>query len=193
MLTDCAAAIIAGGRGTRLDGVNKALLEIGGRPLLDRQLEVLGRLFPEILLVANDPAPFAPWSLRVVPDELPDRGAPGGVHAALAAARASWVFCIGCDMPWPSERAIAVLADLRAQADAVAPVRAGRLEPLFAFYARACRPAFDRCLREGSPSFREVLADVRLRTVPEETLAAVDPGLRSLVGINTPEDLARES
>ncbi len=192
MLTDSAVAIIAGGRGTRLGGVNKALLELHGRPILAHQLEVLRWLFREILIVANDPAPFAHLGFPVVGDEVPDRGAPGGVHAALGAAKAEWVFCLGCDMPWPSERAIELLAAERAGVDAVVPVRDGRLEPLFAFYSRRCRAPFDAQLRGGNPSFRELLAPVRLREVPEEQFAAADPGLRSLRGINTPEELARE-
>ena len=193
MIEDAAVAIIAGGRGTRLGGTNKALLEIEGRPLLALQLEVLRWSFREILIVASDPKPFEHLGFPVVPDLIAGRGAPGGVHAALAAARASWTFCLACDMPFPKEAAILHLASLREGVQAVVPVRAGRPEPLFAFYAKGCARPFAERLRDGEPSLRELIALVPSRMVSEEELAAVDPGLSSLENINTPDDLLRFS
>ncbi|MFN7134655.1 MAG: molybdenum cofactor guanylyltransferase [Myxococcales bacterium] len=190
MFSDAAVAILAGGSGTRLGGVNKALLEVKGRPVLAWQLEVLRWSFREILIVAPDPKPYAHLGLKVVPDAIPGRGAPGGLHAALSAARADWVFCLGCDMPWISERAIELLGSLRRDVDAVVPERGGRLEPLFAFYSKRCVAPFEAKLRAGGPSFRALLEGLEVRRVSEPELAAVDPGLKSLQGINTPEDLA---
>ena len=64
-----AAAIFAGGGGTRMgEGVVKALLTVGGERIIDRQLAVLRPLFAEILIAANDPAPWASLGMRVVAD-----------------------------------------------------------------------------------------------------------------------------
>lgn len=191
MIEGSAAAIIAGGRGTRLGGVNKALLEIGGRPILARQLDVLRRLFTEIFIVANDPVSFSSFGLKVVCDRIAGKGAPGGVHAALEAARAPWVFCLACDMPFIREEAITLLAQTRAGVDSVAPVRNGRPEPLFAFYSKRCAEPFETLLREGDPSLAQLLAAVRAAFVSQEELEKVDPGGRSLENVNTREDLAR--
>jgi molybdopterin-guanine dinucleotide biosynthesis protein A len=191
VIADCAAAIIAGGRGTRLGGTNKALVEIDGRPILARQLDVLRRLFAEILIVANDPAPFASFGLPVVCDRIAGKGAPGGVHAALEAARAPWVFCLACDMPFIRVEAVALLAQRRAGVDSVAPVRNGRPEPLFAFYSKRCAAPFGALLRAGDPSLAQLMAAVRATFVSQEEIEKVDPGSRSLENVNTKEDLAR--
>ncbi|HTD79412.1 MAG TPA: NTP transferase domain-containing protein, partial [Chloroflexota bacterium] len=51
-----AALIFAGGRATRLGGVNKALLEVGGATIVDRILAALGPLVDERVLLTNDSA-----------------------------------------------------------------------------------------------------------------------------------------
>src|SRR5216683_603621 len=68
-----ALAVIAGGQGSRLAGTAKGLLTFEGRSLLSRLLD-LQSAFAEVLLVANEPAPYVAYSLRTVADVIPDRG-----------------------------------------------------------------------------------------------------------------------
>ncbi|ATB51473.1 molybdenum cofactor guanylyltransferase [Corallococcus macrosporus] len=183
-------AILAGGQGRRLSGVPKGLLEVEGRAVLERLLTLAPR-FEDVLLVANVPGPYARFGLRTVADVVPGKGAPGGVHAALVAARTPWVVAVACDMPFITMAALRVLLDAREDSmDAVCFEVAGRLEPLLAAYRPALAPAWGDALATN-PSMRELLSNVRTRLLPEETLRAVDPSLRSLANVNTPEDLAR--
>src|SRR6185503_11298503 len=57
-LTDThrSALIFAGGRASRLGGVNKALLEVGGSTIVARLLAALGPLVDERVLLTNDAA-----------------------------------------------------------------------------------------------------------------------------------------
>jgi acetylornithine deacetylase/succinyl-diaminopimelate desuccinylase-like protein/molybdopterin-guanine dinucleotide biosynthesis protein A len=187
----CTGALVAGGRATRMGGVAKGLLRIGGEPIAARSLALFRALFDDAVVVANDPAPYAGLGATVVPDLLPGRGAPGGLHAALSAARTEWVFAAGCDMPFLDAGAIAFLAARRAGAPAVLVRFAGRLEPLHAFWSRACLPVLDRMLREGEPSLRELAAAVGARIVEEDAWRAVDPAGRAFENVNTPADAAR--
>jgi len=59
--TRIAAVILAGGRGERLGGVNKALIDFGGEALIDRALRVVA---------GCDPVLVAGWSRRP-DDQLP--------------------------------------------------------------------------------------------------------------------------
>lgn len=182
MRAELTLAILAGGRGRRLGGVAKGLIRIQGRPVLERLLE-LRRLAAEVLLVADDPAPYAAFGLRAVPDVEAGRGAPGGVVSALLAATTPWVLIAACDMPFVTahlaERLIAAAAD----AEVVAYRREGRLEPLFGLYRAAlgagwrARLGEDRSLRAMAESARLVSLD------------ADEP--RLLDSLNTPDDLAR--
>ena len=63
-----------------------APITIGGRTIAERQLPLLRATFPRVLVVANDPAPWAPLAVEVVSDRVEGAGPMGGVHAALTAA-----------------------------------------------------------------------------------------------------------
>jgi molybdopterin-guanine dinucleotide biosynthesis protein A len=183
-------AIIAGGKGNRLDGVPKGLLILEGRTLLSRLLD-LRPLFADALLVTNTPEVYAEQDLRSVRDLVPDRGAPGGVHAALVHARTSWVFAVACDMPFVSSPVVEALLRSRAhQIDVVCFQIAGRAEPLLAVYRCSIAGAWERALAAG-PSFRELFRNFRVHLLGDSDLRQVDPQMRAIVSVNTPQDVVR--
>jgi molybdopterin-guanine dinucleotide biosynthesis protein A len=175
-----------------MGGASKAFLEVGGRSILERQLDVLRGLFGEVVVCAPPCWGFERLGLRTVADPFPGKGAPGGVHAALTAVTTGWAFCVACDMPFLRREPIELLAGRRAlDVDAVVPVRGGFLEPLFAFYNVRLQAAFSAALRAGNPSLVRLLEGARLLEVPQAELEAVDPGLTALENVNTPEELRR--
>jgi molybdenum cofactor guanylyltransferase len=190
-IPECTGALVAGGKATRMGGRPKGLLRVGGEPVAARSLRIFGELFAGAMVVADDPAPYAALGAPVVPDAIPGKGAPGGVHAALAAAPTPWVFTAACDMPFLSSRALRFLWDRRGHAPAVLIRFAGRLEPLHAFWSRACLPELERRLREGDPSLQALARVVGARVVEEEEWRRIDPLGRALENANTPEDAAR--
>jgi molybdopterin-guanine dinucleotide biosynthesis protein A len=190
-ITDCAGALLAGGRARRLGGVAKGLVRVGNEPVAARTARLLASLFEEVLLSTNDPAPYASLGLPAVPDRLPDKGAPGGLHAVLSAARAGWVFVAACDMPFVSEAGIRLLAARREGAEVVLVRWRGLREPLHAFWSRACLPIIEARLAAGDPSLQELAAAVRCTELSEDEWAAVDPEGRAFANVNTPEDAAR--
>jgi molybdopterin-guanine dinucleotide biosynthesis protein A len=188
---DCTGVLVAGGAATRLGGVPKGLLEVDGEPIVARSLRLFGELFAESFLVANDPAPYTRFGARIVPDVLPGKGAPGGLHAALTAAMTPWVFLAACDMPFLRADPIAWLARRRGDGGAVAVVWRNRLEPLHAFWSRAALPAIDAALRAGDPSMWAIASAINARFVEEADWRDIDPDGRTLSNVNTPEDVAR--
>ncbi|HYV48869.1 MAG TPA: molybdenum cofactor guanylyltransferase [Myxococcaceae bacterium] len=192
---DATLAILGGGKGKRLGGAPKGLITLHGRTILELQL-VLLPAFTEALFVATDPSPYATLlaahpEVRVVPDLIPDKGAPGGVHAALAAARSEWVVTLACDMPFVTPKVIQLLLSERApDVDVVAFQAGGRLHPLLAAYRASLHAAWGRALATDPP-LRLLIGKFRARLLPEDRLQRVDPKLRSLEGINQPADLAR--
>ncbi|RYZ41421.1 MAG: molybdenum cofactor guanylyltransferase [Myxococcaceae bacterium] len=187
---DVTLAILAGGQGTRLGGMAKGLLTVEGRTVLER-LMALGASFGDVMLVANAPAPYARFGLRTVPDAVVGKGAPGGVHAALGAARTPWVFAVACDMPFVTRSVARVVLEARADdVDAVCFEREGRWEPLLAVYRAELAARWGEALTED-PSLRRLLSRWRTRVLPEAALRAVDPRALALANVNTPEDLER--
>lgn len=188
---DVTLAILAGGRGRRLGGVRKGLIAYEGRTLIARLLDHAGS-FAEALLVADDPTPWASLHARVVPDLVKDRGAPGGLHSALAHARTPWVFLVACDMPFVRADVVQRLLEHRdSRFEWVCAERSGRLEPLPGVYASRLGPAIAARLGDN-PSLRDILAGAVGKTLPIAAFTDLDPELRSWVNVNTPEDVARQ-
>ena len=191
-LDDCTAAIIAGGKAKRMGGIPKGLIEVGGEPILAHLKKLLATLFPRTILICNDPAPYVSFALETHPDVIPNKGAPGGVHSALAHASSDWVFAVGCDMPHIYPAAIQWIAAHRAHFwDAVVVAHKARIESLHSFYRTTGFPAFDAALRAGDPNFRDILKNLRTKTLHEKELLAAHMPLRTFWNINTPADLER--
>lgn len=192
MHPDLACAIIAGGAAARFGGRVKPLVEVGGRRILDRQLEVLSALAPEILIAANDPEPFAGTRLPVVPDRITGAGPLAGIHAARLATGRPWLLAVAGDMPFLSAAVIERMLRCRDGADAVAPVVDGFPQALHALYAPACAAIIERRLRAGQSKAHALFADPELRPVfvGEAALRADDPSLRFLRDVDSPQDLS---
>jgi molybdenum cofactor guanylyltransferase len=94
--TDAAGFVLAGGQSRRM-GREKALVELGGRPLIAHAIETLrgAGLPPSIAGAHADLASFAP----VIPDTNPDQGPLAGVCAALAATHAQHTVFLSIDQP----------------------------------------------------------------------------------------------
>lgn len=186
---DVTLAILAGGKASRLGGAPKGLLRLDGRTLVERHL-AFGARFADVLLVANDLAPYRSYGVRATGDLVPDRGAPGGVHAALASSHTPWILALAVDMPFVRAEAVRLLLDARGSSRLVCFERDGHLEPLLGAYAASLAAEWEPLLAQAPP-FRKIFSALGGRALPEGALRAVDPTLESLVNVNSPEDVAR--
>lgn len=188
---DIAGIILAGGLGTRMGHVKKAFLEIGGRTILDRLLEVYRPLFPELLIAAREADDFAPLGLPVAEDRFKARSSLTGIHAGLTAMRASHGFFAACDTPFLRPGLVrALLAEVEPDADVVIPRKEdGYREPLCAVYSRRCVPFIEEQL--GADNFRiiDFFDRVTVREVSVARLLPGDPDQLSFFNVNTPDDL----
>ena len=195
----CTAAILAGGAARRMGGATKALLEVGGRTILDTLVDTLvaslsGR-FVEILLVVKDPEAFLPllpgagW--RLVLDAEPARSSLTGIRTALANAGTQHVFITACDTPFLRPALLAALLDhLRPEDDVVLPQKPdGYFEPLCAIYSRRCLPCIEAQLEHEDYKIVRFFDKVRVSPLPVAALLRADPDLVTFRNANTPEEL----
>jgi molybdopterin-guanine dinucleotide biosynthesis protein A len=184
----CCAAILAGGRNTRMEGRNKAFLTIDGRTILDRLVDTLTPFFPEMLLVTRQPELYAGQGLRIVEDIFQARSSLTGIHAALWQARAAWVFVCPCDAPFIQPALIRLLLDSISPAvDAVVPRIGDYYEPLCAVYAKTCLDPITAQLEREEFQIKGFFRHIRIATIGEAQIRAVDPQLQSFLNVNTPE------
>jgi len=187
-------AVLAGGASRRM-GRDKARIEIDGKTLLERNLDVLVPVCDELLVVAREPERYADLAgdrARLVADRFDAGGALAGLHAAVEAAAADACLVLAVDLPSVQPGLLSLIADRVGEADALVPLVAGRFEPLCALYHKACLAPMVRQLERGGDfTILRFYDEVRLLALSEAELRAVDPDLRSFVNVNRPEDLER--
>lgn len=166
---NCTALILAGGRGRRFGGRDKALLLWHGRRFVDHQLE---RLRPQVGRVQinrrrDQPDPVPPLPLPVCRDRWPEECGPlAGIHAGLSQLATPWLLVVPCDAP----RLPAGLFERLSQA---APPEIGlryahdgqRDQYLFALLSSALLPTLEAYLQRGGRAVRDWYAQHRATVV----------------------------
>ena len=182
------AIVLAGGQSRRM-GRDKALIDYQGRPIIAHVIDTLHAVADDIVVVSNRSDLYSPFGARVVADYDPPCGPLGGIAAGLQAAMHPLAVVVACDMPFLNVTLLRWLIDLAEGYDAVVPQTGTEFEPLHAVYRRECYRPIVRRLERGERRVISFFADVRLRPVPEVGWRALDPEGRSLVNLNTPDDL----
>ena len=179
--------ILAGGMSRRM-GRNKALLDLGGRPMIAVIVERLQTLADEIIIVADDRELYAPFAEKRVADVFAGVGTLGGVHAGLQAATYDLGVVVGCDMPFLNPQVLAWFIEAAEEADAVVLQQGAWLEPLHAVYRRCCLPVIELAIRAGERRAYAICDELRVRYVAPAEITHLDPDLRSFRNVNTPEE-----
>ncbi|HTK91100.1 MAG TPA: molybdenum cofactor guanylyltransferase [Verrucomicrobiae bacterium] len=183
--------IQAGGRSTRMGGDPKALMELGGRPIVARVLDVVRQVTERVLLVTNTPDLYAFLGLPMVPDVFPEGGSLGGIYSGLRAAPGDAAFTVACDMPFLSAPVARLVVARAGEADVVAPRIGAQWETLHACYGKACLGPMERRLREGQLRITGFFDEVRVLAITEAEVVAVGDPARVFMNVNTPDELRR--
>ncbi len=188
--TDICAIILAGGQSRRM-GVNKALLGVGGQPLISIVIDRILPLTDQILISSNDSFSYEFLKYPVVPDYYQGCGPLGGFHAAMQRKICALYVVLACDLPNLQTSILRNLITLAEGYDAAIPrTRDGLAHPLCAVYRRTCLPSVEKALIRGTNKVIETFLDGQLsiRWVGPEEGQFSD---KDLANINTPEDLRR--
>jgi len=181
------AVILAGGKGRRMGGRNKALLDFGGEKLIERVYRILKPIFDEVLISANDAETYEFLGAPIVSDIYENGGSLAGIHAGLLRSRSESCFFAACDMPFVNAELVRYLGRFANDYDLVLPVSGNGLEPLHAFYSRNCVPHIERQLDDGNLKVIDFYDKVRMRRVTTDEIRGCDPDELSYFNINTQE------
>jgi molybdopterin-guanine dinucleotide biosynthesis protein A len=198
------AIVLAGGASRRM-GAAKAWLELDGVPLIARVLARVRELADDVLISANDAAPFNTLNARVVPDAFPNAGPLAGICAGLQAAAHDVAIVVACDMPFVNTALLAYMGSFAPEYDVVLPqtsvppptafphaahtVRAKdlALHPLHAIYTKRCVVPIREALQRGDRRMIAFHDAVRVRVLTPQEVARFDPLEYSMRNVNTPE------
>jgi molybdenum cofactor guanylyltransferase len=193
--------VIAGGRSSRMDHREKALLDLAGEPMLGR---VIDRLRPQVgrmVINANgDLARFSKFGLPMVADDAPEgfMGPLAGLQAGLQWARAEtpdarFIASVAADTPFIPDDLVARLLAALEQAGASSAIASsgGEWTPVVGVWSVALSDMLAEALRQG------VRAVHRFATAQHSAVAEfpfveiggepIDP----FFNVNTPEDLEK--
>ena len=181
---DVTVQIMLGGSSTRM-GRDKAMVELGGKTLLERAVrrwKGYGTTL-QLSVGAIERAKLAPDGVPAIADIYPERGPLGGLHAGLQACETSLLLLVAVDSPFLDCEHADVLLDAIGDADACAYTLDGRPQPLFGLYRRGCGATAETMLLHGDNRMTRLLERTGTVYVP----AADAAPFRNL---NTPEELA---
>jgi len=172
-------------------GRDKALIPLGGIPLIEHVLRRTAGLAEDVLITTNRPTNLAYLGVRLVLDREPGAGALPGLLTALEAAHGETVLLLACDLPFVCRPLLEHLLSQAPEAQVVVPQWNDNLEPLHAVYSRSCANAVRAAIRAGQQRVIDILPRVTQRVVDEAAIAQFDPDGWSFFNINTPQDLVR--
>ena len=184
---DVAGIILAGGASRRMQAggapIDKALLPLGGRPMIAHAIERLG--CARAISANGDPARFAAFGLPVLADAAPDRPGPlAGVLAGMDWAAAhgfARIVTAAADTPFsPRDMAAALLA---AGGPVALATHEGRDHPTMAAWDVDLRETLRAALAEG---MRRPLVFAEAVGARRVDFAGDDP----FFNVNTPRDMA---
>jgi len=180
--------ILAGGVSSRMKR-DKALLEVGGAPLLVRTARLLESVVgpPSVI---GDPATYESLALPVIADDWPGAGPLGGIATALRVSNASWNLVVACDLPYLTSDWLNFLVAraVASAADAVVPINERGAEPLCAMYHKRAEPAIRVALESGIRKVTDGLQNIRVETIAPAEWKAFDSEGLLFKNMNLPRD-----
>jgi len=174
-----------------MGGQPKALIELGGRPIIERVLEALAPAVDDVLIVTNTPELYAFLGLPMVGDVYPEHGSLGGIYTGLKAAAGQVAFTVACDMPFLHPEVVRLVVARAGEGDVVIPRVGSQLETMHAAYAKACLPRIEERLIAGQLRIVGFFERVRVVEITEADIARFRDPQVAFMNVNTPDELAR--
>jgi molybdopterin-guanine dinucleotide biosynthesis protein A len=147
------AGILAGGRATRMGGVDKGLVELGGRAMVEYVLDALRGQTSRMLINANRSVDqYERYGVQVVRDRQEGFLGPlAGIASMMAAADTEWLLTSPCDSPQvPADLGARLWQAVARDGADIGVAHSGeRLEPVFALLRCSLRGDLEAYLDEG--------------------------------------------
>ena len=150
---DITAVILAGGKGRRMGGEDKGLIDFEGRPLVATLIDSLRRQGVDIVINANrNLERYEAFGYPVIADRLDNfQGPLAGFASALHAVDSGFVLTLPCDGPLIADDYVQRFIDSQAHSGAPLCVAfdGERLQPVHALISTGLRDSLDSFLEGG--------------------------------------------
>jgi molybdopterin-guanine dinucleotide biosynthesis protein A len=178
--------VLAGGQARRMGGLDKGLVPLAGRPMVEHVIEALRPQVGKILLSANrNHERYACYGCPVIADDVGGYQGPlAGVAAALRQCASEFMVAVPCDAPLlPPDLVVRLLAACEAgDADAAVVNDGRRLQPVFLLLRSGVAPSLEAYLAGGSRRVDAWLSELRPAVADFSGEAA------AFVNVNDPDE-----
>jgi len=182
------AAILTGGKNSRMNGKTKSLLDICNRSIIDMQIEILDDIFDKTIICGKGIKNKANYT--VIEDEYQDIGPISGIYNAIKNSDTDYTFVFSSDLPFLNKNMIADMIKLLdiTKPEVLIPSHSNGLEPLHAIYHKSLAPKIEKQISEKNYKIRECFlnADTHKFIVNKN----YNPE-KSFFNVNTPQDLEK--
>lgn len=191
MMVEVTGIVLAGGQGRRMGGIDKGLVELDGKPMVQHVIERLAPQVDALVINANQNIErYAALGYPVVSDSVGGFAGPlAGLHAGMGAARTPLVATVPCDSPFLPADLLARLA--RGLEGAGAQLAVARTHdqphPVFCLVERAVLPHLQAFLEGGGRKIDAWYATLRVTEV------GFDDEAEAFRNINTRDELTAAS
>ena len=98
---DLSIGILAGGKATRMNNKDKGLINLKGKPFVERLIEIIKPHTSNIIINANrNISEYEKYGYPVIRDEMEDfQGPLSGIYSMLKSSSSKYLFTLPCDCP----------------------------------------------------------------------------------------------
>lgn len=181
------AIILAGGRATRMNGLDKGLIRLDKKPLVQHVIERITPQVEELLLNANrEFAQYEKFNLPILQDDHPDFIGPlAGFSLGLKYSKHDYLLTLPCDSPLIPDDLVTRLMNtlIEQDADIAVTKSGGFIHPVFCLMKKSVLPSLTIYLKQGE---RRVSAWQKSQKYTEVDFNDCDD---AFVNVNTFEEL----
>lgn len=179
--------ILAGGKSSRM-GMDKGLIELKNKPIIDYVIEAVRPLFKKVFIVSNN-LEYSKFGLELIPDLIKEIGPAGGILTAMNHCSTDQFFVVSCDMPFIHSAAVEYLIAEAQEYQITVPVYQTKFEPLFAIYSKSCLEKWKENIQKEMFKLQNIISNFKSKDLNVEGNPLFPEEL--FTNINTREDLEK--
>lgn len=188
LTNDVTGVILAGGQGKRFGGIDKGLVTVSGKPLIEHAIALLSSQVGNILISANRSLQqYSAYGYAVISDSVGHGsywGPLAGIVSCMQATADPYILTIPCDSPClPGDLASRLLEKMEQQsADVCVAYDGQRIQPAIALYRKGLQAELLAALNAGERKLGFWITGCNHTTVD------FSADNNAFFNINTPED-----
>ena len=154
MYNDITGIILAGGKSSRM-GENKSLLKLEGITVIERVVNLMQKIFKDVILITNTPDEYDFLSIPMYKDIYEYKGPLAGIHSGLTHTKTDSNFIISCDIPLMTEELIKYILEFKTEKPITICKADGFIQQLAGKYSKSVLENTEELLLEGIKETRD--------------------------------------